>query len=83
MPRLPPQIGLPEQPAGPEPAPQPAGRGGVESLGESRARRGLRPGQLDEAASGWARRQKELAGRHAFLKNFWYAAGASPSSTLV
>jgi hypothetical protein len=53
--------------------------GTVDDLASRRARRGLRPGQLDPAAlpPPLAARAKELAGRKAYLKNFWYAAALS------
>lgn len=81
VPPLPPQLGAPRgAPLGgltalpPRPAAPPTVAPGEGGLAERRARRGLRPGQLDEDASGFARRQKELAGREGYLKNFWYAA---------
>ena len=36
---------------------------------------GLRPGQLDPQTSEIGHRMRELAGRKAYLRNFWYAAG--------
>lgn len=42
-----------------------------------RKKKGLRPGQWDPDSSLAAHRMKELAGRRAYLKNFWYAAAIS------
>lgn len=40
---------------------------------------GLRPGALDpDAAASHAKRQRELADRQAYLKNFWCAASLPP-----
>lgn len=83
VPPLPRQVGLPPAVLGGAPhAPGqeqeqtgPLGRAEGETLGENRTRRGLRPGQLDAAAGEFTKRQKELAGRTAYLRNFWYAAG--------
>lgn len=46
-------------------------------LKEKRSKEGLVPGQLAPDSLVFSRRQKELAGREAYLKNFWYAAAAS------
>lgn len=45
------------------------------TLAEKRERMGLRPGQLDPQTSEIGHRMRELAGRKAYLRNFWYAAG--------
>ena len=46
-------------------------------LEDQRTKKGLRPGQMDfEALMG--HRRNELMGRQSFLRNFWYAVGASP-----
>ena len=47
----------------------------VETLEERRKKGGLKPGEWDAGQSLAARRARELAGRRAYLKNFWYAAG--------
>ena len=44
-------------------------------LAEKRERLGLRPGQMDPQTSEIGHRIRELAGRKAYLRNFWYAAG--------
>ena len=44
-------------------------------MAEKRERMGLRPGQLDPQTSEIGHRMRELAGRKAYLRNFWYAAG--------
>ena len=36
---------------------------------------GLRPGQLDPQTAEIGHRMRELSGRKAYLRNFWYAAG--------
>ena len=41
---------------------------------------GLRPGQLDPQTAEVGHRLRELAGRKAYLRNFWYAAGGRPAS---
>jgi hypothetical protein len=41
-------------------------------LTKVREEHGLKPGQMDLRIQ---HRQKELAGRRAYLKNFWYAVG--------
>ena len=46
----------------------PAPPGVEEGLAGRRSRKGLAPGELDESASPYARRQKELAGRRSYLK---------------
>ena len=48
-------------------------------LADARARKGLAPGQWDVDSSVLARRKTDLTQRKAFLRNFWYAAGESPS----
>jgi phenylpropionate dioxygenase-like ring-hydroxylating dioxygenase large terminal subunit len=47
------------------------------TLAERRQKAGLRPGEWDAQSSMLAHRQKELAGRRSYLKNFWYAAAIS------
>lgn len=48
-------------------------------LTKEREERGLKPGQANDDFLNMNRkiqhRQKELAGRRAYLKNFWYAVG--------
>jgi len=46
------------------------------SLADRRQRSGLAPGALDPS-NPLGRRAKELAGRRAYLKNFWYAVALS------
>lgn len=51
-----------------------------QGLAERRAKKGLRPGQLDPAATAAAgvavdRRSKELLERKSYLRNFWYCVG--------
>ena len=58
----------------------PAGEEGT--LAEKRGRMGLRPGQLDPQTSEIGHRMRELAGRKAYLRNFWYAAGGCSSPSL-
>ena len=62
-----------------------AGTTGEENtLAEKRERMGLRPGQLDPQTSEIGHRMRELAGRKAYLRNFWYAAGGVlPSCTCL
>jgi len=72
-------ITLPRPAPGPRvtsPADPPSSEG---DLAARRARRGLAPGALDPATlpAPLAARAKELAGRQAYLKNFWYAAALS------
>ncbi len=45
------------------------------TLAEKRERMGLRPGQLDPQTAEIGHRMRELSGRKAYLRNFWYAAG--------
>jgi len=52
---------------------------GPAALADTRARRGLKPGQLDPQTADFAHRLRELAGRRSYLRNFWYAAGARPA----
>lgn len=46
-------------------------------LKEKRAAEALRPGQLDTVTQALLNRQKELASRRCYLRNFWYAVGMS------
>lgn len=50
-------------------------------LAERRGRLGLRPGQMDPQTSEVGHRIRELAGRKAYLRNFWYAAGEGTHAT--
>jgi hypothetical protein len=52
---------------------------GAGGLIERRKRMGLKPGQLDPQTAEVNHRMRELAGRKAYLRNFWYAAGRCPS----
>ena len=45
-------------------------------LADTRTQKGLAPGQWDIDSSVYARRKTDLQHRKAFLRNFWYAAGA-------
>lgn len=56
--------------------------GGSTSLADQRLKKGLRPGQLDPDVSEVGHRQRELAGRRSYLRNFWYAAGKSAPPSL-
>ncbi|KAL0037931.1 hypothetical protein WJX79_006055 [Trebouxia sp. C0005] len=64
----------PNKPDGGVPLAQPVD---VKALEQQRRQKGLKPGEWDPNTSLLAHRMKELQGRRAYLKNFWYAAAVS------
>jgi hypothetical protein len=72
MPRIPEPLPAPEEGA-PATTPRNLGSG---SLTDQRLKKGLRPGQMDPEIGELGHRQRELAGRRSYLRNFWYAVGA-------
>lgn len=77
------QESLPEAPTSPLPRARNA-EDKSSPLTKTRDERGLKPGQTDADLLNALRikhRQKELAGRKSYLKNFWYAVGKPPFKT--